>query len=953
MARSFGKILDFINAAGERYGGGAARDIIRAPKLLEFLKPLAPGSVDRRIDDISAASERAAQRTFGEDTGITQQNAAARAGATTGSVVKGAADVASLVAPTSAAEGAVKGLSAVQKLEEAGQAGKTGAKILTFLGGSLAGSTAQSVQSVGKGEDVNLGKNAAIGIGVDLATHGAGKLLGKGFEAIKGALGKDVISELAKTADEGAAKKILQKALPGLDDETASAAAQAAAAETDKAKIPDTVTNTVAETVGKQSDVATQAAATAEPVPSVAEPAANAAAAGPQTPEQKIIDALHGKQAALGQSPEKGAISIRAAQEKGYTLERGKRIGASSAAGENLPGSAGYYAELDKLKGALSKQEYGGLSKQLTPDEGEQLFTELRDKVRANPDYAGNFNGVTAQTALRKVIFGGQGVPTNSEIKTLENLFGGDFTKSITDDISTSRTPLQTAKQAAADIAGVPRAIMASADFSGGLRQGLAAATRHPVEFGKAFVNQFKYAGSENAYKALQDEIVSHPNYDLMRKAGLAISAVDEAAGKGEEQFTSNLAEKIPGLGRVVKASDRAYSGLLTSMRTNIFNQLVDNAQRAGIDFSSGESTKLLKDLGEVVNTSTGRGSLGKLEESAGNLSTALFAPRLIASRLQMLNPQYYIKLDPIARREALTTLMSLAGVTGGVLGAAKLAGADVGTEPTSADFGKIKIGDTRLDIMGGYQQYLRLGAQLLEGKTTSSLSGVQQDLSGDYGKSSRLDIINRFLQNKESPVLSFATSLLKGKTATGNPVDLTNKDPLKNDIAQNFIPLVAQDIADLFTHEKAANPAVGPLAAFGVGLQTYGSEDQALGQKQQGYVDKLQEQGAAPDKVKAVNRFYQLSKIANAQRGKANEDINKALDTQDYSRAQQIAASYNDKVKAAFKPWANKYDAYADNPTIVEDYNALKINLNRTSLSQRVYNKRRLAMRERSLLTQ
>lgn len=252
MANVFGKTLDFLNSAGERLGGGLARDIVRAPKLLTFLKPFTPDSVDQRIQGIANASERSAQGTFGEDTGITNKNTAARVGAQVGSVVKGAADVAQLALPTDAIGDAVSGLSAVQKLADAGEAGSTvakvGGKVLPFLAGSAAGSVIQSAQDVGQGKDVNVGKNIATGVVTDVGTAALGKWGGAAYQTIKKALGKDVASTLARTTDEGAAAAIIKKVLPELDDGEAAVAAKAAAGQGDRTKIVDSVAQALTDT---------------------------------------------------------------------------------------------------------------------------------------------------------------------------------------------------------------------------------------------------------------------------------------------------------------------------------------------------------------------------------------------------------------------------------------------------------------------------------------------------------------------------------------------------------------------------------------------------------------------------------------------------------------------------------------------------------------------------------
>lgn len=662
---------------------------------------------------------------------------------------------------------------------------------------------------------------------------------------------------------------------------------------------------------------------------SVAPGTTPAAAPKINTPQQQVIDALYSKEG------EKGASQIRAQQEKGYAAERSARISASQGAGKDLQGTQGYYAELAQLKGELPKEEYSGLSNKLNPKEQEDLFTKLRGELQQNPDISG-YSAINVQGALRKVIFGEGGVPTTSEIKLLKNAFGDDFSNAVKEDVSQHNERVSTARKlynTVSEVAGVPRALMASVDFSGGLRQGLAAATRHPIVFAQAFAKQFGNFLSEGKYQEAQAAIEHHQNFPLMQRAGLAIQDIGNTTTKAsqrEEQFVSGLAEKIPVVGDLVHASERAYVGLLNNMRANIFNQLVETSKKAGINLEDPVNVKILKQIGEVVNTSTGRGSLGALEGAAQELSTGLFAPRLIASRVQMLNPQYYIKLNPIARREALTTLLSLGAFGTTVLSAAALGGAKVETDPTSSDFGKIKIGDTRLDVLGGFQQYIRLGAQLATGRSTSSVTGANQTL-GKGIAATRFDVLTRFLTNKEAPVPSFITTLLRGKDAAGNPVDVPRE------IWTRFVPLIGQDIRDLLTHKDSAGPAAAIPGIFGVGLQTYGKQDIQANPKQQKYLDTLQQEGASKETIEGATSFFQNLKVAGGTRQNVSDSINKALESGNIQKAQQLAQDYNKKYAAGFKDWVAQYGKTVTDPQLVKTYNSQKINLTATDIRNRI----------------
>jgi len=184
-------------------------------------------------------------------------------------------------------------------------------------------------------------------------------------------------------------------------------------------------------------------------------------------------------------------------------------------------------------------------------------------------------------------------------------------------------------------------------------------------------------------------------------------------------------------------------------------------------------------------------------------------------SRINILNPLWYIKLEPFVRREALKSLGAFMGAGLTTLGLAKAAGAEVGVNPFSADFGKIKIGDTRIDPWGGFSQYIRTLFQVVAGKTTSSTTGKTLTAGKQFNAPSRLEILGRSLEYKEAPLFSLASTLLRGKTLFGDKLNIPQE------VAQRFIPMVMQDAWDLYKINPDWLPVAG-LGIFGVGLQTY-----------------------------------------------------------------------------------------------------------------------------------
>ena len=422
-----------------------------------------------------------------------------------------------------------------------------------------------------------------------------------------------------------------------------------------------------------------------------------------------------------------------------------------------------------------------------------------------------------------------------------------------------------------AEAANFPRTVMASEDMSAPLRQGFGLI--HKKGFWKAIPDMVKSWGSEAAYNASQAAIAEKPLFKARVDAeGKALPSFAEDAGlkltdltdltKREESMMSSWAEKVPG----VRPSNRSYTTFLNKLRADTFESLINDGKVFG---ANGEvNIPLAREIANFVNTATGRGSLGKLENSAVALNTFFFAPRLIASRLQMLNPVYYTTAHPFVRKEALKSLFAIAA-TGNVVGQlAKMSGlGTVETNPNSADYGKIKIGNTRIDPYAGFQQYivaanrimrpegLKVGHEtntgvvpidMTTGMAASGGSQIKSSTSNNvnkfseakFGRPTRKDTLERLAVSKLNPILGFVYDMLKGKDFEGQPFNLPEE------VATRFVPLFLQDLKTLVTENPNLIPDFNkkglgmgfdklhpenlPLAIpgfFGMGTQQYGPQ--------------------------------------------------------------------------------------------------------------------------------
>jgi hypothetical protein len=378
-------------------------------------------------------------------------------------------------------------------------------------------------------------------------------------------------------------------------------------------------------------------------------------------------------------------------------------------------------------------------------------------------------------------------------------------------------TPLhKKAVEGLLNVLNVPRALKSSMDLSAPFRQGAVLGSRHPVIWARAWKPMVQAFKREGAYEDTMREILSRPNAAQYEEAGLALTDLEGALALREEAFMSNLAEKVPG----VRMSGRAYTVFLNRLRADAFDYYVATAKANGKEFDTRE----LKAIARWVNNATGRGGGDNkvFRDSLTGLNIALFSPRLMASRVNLLNPYFYGKLyhqNPVAGRAAARGATQLAGAVATTLWLAKLGGADVELDPRSSDFGKIKVGDTRIDPAAGFTQYMTFIARQATNQT--KVDGEIEDLGAEFGEQSQADVILRFARSKAAPVPAYFWDQRQGHTFDYQPFN-----PL-GQAAWLFAPIGFQQTYET-ARDSGARPAAAGfgLNAVGIGVQTYGPDE-------------------------------------------------------------------------------------------------------------------------------
>lgn len=379
-------------------------------------------------------------------------------------------------------------------------------------------------------------------------------------------------------------------------------------------------------------------------------------------------------------------------------------------------------------------------------------------------------------------------------------------------------------------IGGLPRTLMTIVDFSGVLRQGAVATISHPVIASKAIPEMFKQTFNKTRFDEWLADVKESPLYDIIEKSKLYISDPNSLhLSAHEESFMSaNLAEKIPLVKHVVKASERAYVSFLNKMRVDLFKNGVEVFMNEGKTIHN--SPELYEGLASFINNATGRGKLGPLEGSADFLNTVFFSPRLMASRMNMLGltdiftagqKGFYSQLPKEVRVMAIKDMLKFIAFGTVVLGLSKMGGAEVELDPRSTDFGKAKVGNTRYDIWGGFQPYVRLIAQVAYGQTKPTSTGEIKDLNPKQ----RFDRVTSFMRGKLAPVPGSIIDVASGENIIGEQATI------QSEALESVTPMIINDVGEAMKEQGVkALFTIGLPSIFGIGATTYDASESKSG---------------------------------------------------------------------------------------------------------------------------
>lgn len=492
---------------------------------------------------------------------------------------------------------------------------------------------------------------------------------------------------------------------------------------------------------------------------------------------------------------------IAQSQSNVKTSEAAQRLGAE---GYNKDPESPVEAMKDVLK-ARKDTKLKGIPKDLSADESAKI-TDLADKV---------------STAKAELENGGDRFAYGEALGKLRR-----YKNELIDGTKTRRDKLMPKGVINATF-GTAKSLKASLDNSFFGRQGLKVLTTHPTVWGEAFAKSWGDIGKGlkgiDALDALDADTLSRVNNINGRYGKMKLDVHST-----EEAFPSALQEKVPGLGRLFKATEYAYVGAAHRMRADLADQILEKAQKAGVDIDDAEQ---LEKIGKLINSMTGRGHLGKAEGGADVLNNLFFSPRNWKSNIDTITAHQFQKGTNVfnrdksakfVRKEAAQNLVKMIAVVGATMAAAEnFKPGSVEKDPRSSDFGKIKIGNTRFDVSGGMASIATVATRLATRETKSSTTGQVTKLNGDeFGARSTWDVLMDYAEGKMSPGAGAIKQVLTGKNFIGEKV---TPGSFAKDL---FMPLPVSNYEELKNDPKSANTLIAMISdGLGVGTNTYSAQ--------------------------------------------------------------------------------------------------------------------------------
>jgi len=511
-------------------------------------------------------------------------------------------------------------------------------------------------------------------------------------------------------------------------------------------------------------------------------------------------------------------IPTRKEIEELKTKIRAERMAEGERRAAGKTGRAATKARKSAMEGPMLERLYQ-LQETYSAKDIDNLHQAIHESNKVN-----DFEKMSAATAVDK-IFTGQPL-SKSDIALIHRIFGRELAHRL-DAIREQALPKRKGLlHGISEVLSVPQSLRAMVDMGITLRQGIVFFAQHPLKASRLTAQTFKHAWTEQASNRMDAWIRDLPGAQIGMKHGLILR--DWTMGNKADGYYASKLLKLwrpkSRLGKILAApynavihakdiSERAYILQRNAIAATYYGELVKNW---GPDVNAANYQK----MAQFVNHATGEGTGKWLEKNAEILAPAFWAPRLAVARFQLISDTvsslYNMttgKPNALASKAIAWEIaqFGMKGLTIMTLAAAM--GYDAEMDPRATEFGKIKVGNTRYDIWGGYSQIGKLVAQLVTGQRKTALTKKIKSVEFK-------ETFLRFLRGKLAPVPGTVIDLFQQQTFVGE--QLNTPEQIMKHIMLQFLPLVWEDTYEGFKYQTNQTVPVAAGAFFGMGVSTY-----------------------------------------------------------------------------------------------------------------------------------
>lgn len=284
---------------------------------------------------------------------------------------------------------------------------------------------------------------------------------------------------------------------------------------------------------------------------------------------------------------------------------------------------------------------------------------------------------------------------------------------------------------------------------------------RHPKLYAQAVGKNIGAYISKKYAEKLAREVEDDPRHEDAVAHGVKFLKHE---GERPEQFISSWGEKVPlGIGKAYAASMRGFIDSLNWLQQQLWNYKVEHWERQGKTITEEDLYYLADFNNTFLGLAQAKTNFGRATRRV--LAPVMWSPSLTWSRVRTPS---MILTNKTMRIETAVSLASFIGSGMIYLLAASFLFRALDLEdpiewdPRSSDFGKIRLGDTRIDVFGDGGPYIRALAQLIFAK--------KKNQAGRLRRRPRLEVLKQFIRNKRAPFFDFIGKVWSGRTYYGGP---------------------------------------------------------------------------------------------------------------------------------------------------------------------------------------